>query len=1579
MTKKSLKKLILSLSVLCLAFFSLFAVTLNNKPTNAEAFTKPSTSKFTIRVASYNVCVSSWLSGYNYSTFSMNTKLDSLASNIKSAGIDIMGCQEIESGTAASQGMDVVASLAQKSGLTYYRYFSCSTADGGTYGNAILSKYPIIDSTEVSLTNPPGYQARKLGIAVIEVNGIQFHFGATHLSFNSEADGTGKTYRTTQFQELNAKLNTYPSFICSGDFNTGTFSEFTAIANSETVNNSTNKVPTYQGNRYLDNIVYSKTRWVADVPKKVVSSASDHDMLYTDFSYQENYKVTVTNNNDFGTVSGISTGNYEYNKTFNVSVTPKAGYRIKSVSWGGKDQTVSNGKSFSKSFTLSNKDVAFKVVYAYDLDQTAYDVSLSYATAQCSIKGIATGTYPAGTKFNVTISAYNGYSISSVTWGATAITVPEGSKYSFNTTLTMPSSNAKLSVTCADETASKIVNNTMVSWYKFSTNEEMHVDSMGNYNLGRNWNSTITHTTDGIQFANNKNDYALYAPSSVYNPVTYFGAGQSFTISTLYFTGTTCGGGNNIFSTSSSYGGVTLARDNGVLRCFFWNIGNYWLDFPVEDSKWVRVFITYDGNVVYMQVYNVTDKAWLNGTPYVNDSPQPENTGTKPGLVFGATYSLSHNSNGFCIGNKCDYNQTGGDAGFSASDHKLADLRIYNGVIDTAERDRILWGDASRRTTAELKFSYRPFVSGDVTTDQCGKNNLVPASSGSYTPRFDATYHTAIFNVANSGIVTSATHNCTNSNGGAKVDWSDYIRNGSFAVSFRMYLQPGVWNGTNKAYYIMSTGSYGYAFNISADQNNVRVYLGNGTNQGDKYFLNFYNAVETTGDGVWIRGLIQYTNDTYTGSITREVDDKTLNGVLYHEGATGTLTKQTGFTVQGGTFGGYDYSFTLGGQSRFGESIDGTAYATVNGSARNGCRIARLDVYTGVLSDSEINAINALDDKMEVVRHSSTSSNLIANYEFKDTNNLGYDSKGNFHLINKGGATYDSTNGGLKLAAGNRHEDATSYLYLDNVAKSGYGIDGLDKYHGSMTVYFRARLQKMGNYPYVIVGNGTDYGFYIAVKNDGFEVKSYPTIVTFDGLLTTSPLWYKVYVHFDFTENTVSLQMIKEQDNSIINAGTKSRKVDPNVSGNGSSHVGFGGSFANTFTIGGIASNGGTKLMHGASEGDYYITLSNLKLYTGIAPVEQPAEEKISLTINNDNDKGTVSGTSAGNNFSIGSNISITVTAKVGYNIKSIKVDGVAQSITNNQTMTVSKTINNDTIIDIEYQQIEIPPNTYTATVTNDGNKGTVTGIVNGQSYEEGATLNISVEPLAGYDIESVTLNGITQTVGNVNNFTVSHTVNGAITLQVIYAEEIVIPTTYLATVNYNSDHGSIDGIVNGQSYNEDTSLNIQILANIGYDISSVTINGLEQEVTNADSVTISYVVTQDCIIEVMFEAESVAPSLYTVTVNNSLSKGTVSGVTNGGQYVSGTNLMIIITATEGYEIKSIKWGIEEKEVTNKGFMTISVTVEGDVTLSITYEPIVEEQETSPSCFGSVEGGYFGAILLIILASLMLVKKAKKN
>ena len=115
---------------------------------------------------------------------------------IKSCSPDLVALQEVDDKTERTGRIDQTAILAELTGLNG-RFVHQLDFEGGRYGQAILSKFPISEVTLHWLPGMPDRERRIAGAVVVQVNDLKLTFVTTHLHHNNES------FRQQQSLQLN--------------------------------------------------------------------------------------------------------------------------------------------------------------------------------------------------------------------------------------------------------------------------------------------------------------------------------------------------------------------------------------------------------------------------------------------------------------------------------------------------------------------------------------------------------------------------------------------------------------------------------------------------------------------------------------------------------------------------------------------------------------------------------------------------------------------------------------------------------------------------------------------------------------------------------------------------------------------------------------------------------------------------------------------------------------------------------------------------------------------------------------------------------------------------------------------------------------------------------------------------------------------------------------------------------------------------------------------------------------------------------------------------------------------------------
>ena len=129
--------------------------------------------------------------------------LDRIAEVINALDPDVVALQEVDRGTGRLNGVDLPAELAARTGMKAV-FGRAMYYDGGEYGEAILSRFPLVDTTNHPLPHQPTSEPRAALAATIQIpdSDQTFVFIGTHLDHLRSPED-----RIAQATEINAILH----------------------------------------------------------------------------------------------------------------------------------------------------------------------------------------------------------------------------------------------------------------------------------------------------------------------------------------------------------------------------------------------------------------------------------------------------------------------------------------------------------------------------------------------------------------------------------------------------------------------------------------------------------------------------------------------------------------------------------------------------------------------------------------------------------------------------------------------------------------------------------------------------------------------------------------------------------------------------------------------------------------------------------------------------------------------------------------------------------------------------------------------------------------------------------------------------------------------------------------------------------------------------------------------------------------------------------------------------------------------------------------------------------------------------
>lgn len=225
----------------------------------------------TLRVLSYNIHHGRGNDG--------RIDLARIAQVIRSAQPDLVALQEVDENVRRSGQVAQTAELARLTGL-HGKFARQIDYDGGQYGQAILSKWPLGELDLHLLPGDPPRERRLLARARIQADGPTFWFGTTHLHHANQP------LREAQVEALNRLFSTSEhAAIVAGDFNaTPESAAIAKLAQAWQIAGVGQNLPTFpaaQPSRQLDYVVLRPGQQWRVVSVEVIAEplASDHAPL----------------------------------------------------------------------------------------------------------------------------------------------------------------------------------------------------------------------------------------------------------------------------------------------------------------------------------------------------------------------------------------------------------------------------------------------------------------------------------------------------------------------------------------------------------------------------------------------------------------------------------------------------------------------------------------------------------------------------------------------------------------------------------------------------------------------------------------------------------------------------------------------------------------------------------------------------------------------------------------------------------------------------------------------------------------------------------------------------------------------------------------------------------------------------------------------------------------------------------------------------------------------------------------------------------------------------------------------------
>lgn len=264
------------ISAIALTVLSAFAVIGNKSSTARElSASEVSVSKSDkIKVMSYNIHHCNPPSKADIGEID----LDAIVKVIQAENPDLVALQEVDVNTKRSGNVNQAEAIAKKLNMHFF-FGKAINHDGGEYGVAVLSKYPITEPKVYPLPSDADPKAEPRVLTTCKValpKGRTVVFASTHLDVRNNGN---RELQVKTIQEIASK-EAIP-FIIAGDFNAKEQSTPIKLFDENferTCSNCEPTIPVINPNRAIDYIAFTRSSPFKVISHKVIPEryASDH-------------------------------------------------------------------------------------------------------------------------------------------------------------------------------------------------------------------------------------------------------------------------------------------------------------------------------------------------------------------------------------------------------------------------------------------------------------------------------------------------------------------------------------------------------------------------------------------------------------------------------------------------------------------------------------------------------------------------------------------------------------------------------------------------------------------------------------------------------------------------------------------------------------------------------------------------------------------------------------------------------------------------------------------------------------------------------------------------------------------------------------------------------------------------------------------------------------------------------------------------------------------------------------------------------------------------------------------------------
>lgn len=213
--------------------------------------------------------------------------LAGIAAEIRAVRPDVVSLNEVDSGTVRSGRTDEAAYLGRATGMHAVYGPNVAMRGGGRFGNAILTRFPVVATHNTRLPRTPHTEPRGLLAATLRVGGRPVSFYSVHLTQGHlrgaaervrEADAVARVIRSSSYPTiLSGDLNSRP-----GDLPVRILRQYLLDAQQQGGTRPGPTVPEGAPVNRIDYVLYDNHLAPVAGSTEVLPSSSDHRAVLTE-------------------------------------------------------------------------------------------------------------------------------------------------------------------------------------------------------------------------------------------------------------------------------------------------------------------------------------------------------------------------------------------------------------------------------------------------------------------------------------------------------------------------------------------------------------------------------------------------------------------------------------------------------------------------------------------------------------------------------------------------------------------------------------------------------------------------------------------------------------------------------------------------------------------------------------------------------------------------------------------------------------------------------------------------------------------------------------------------------------------------------------------------------------------------------------------------------------------------------------------------------------------------------------------------------------------------------------------------